>query len=175
MSGDRDHGFTQLFNESRDALRRYVRRLVSSQSTADDIVQEAFLQTYVYREKAEVPRAFLFSAARLIASKVRRHDRIVVRSSIQDLETALFQGQVQSPEDRILAEERIRLLKHVMERLPRQCRIAFTLRVFHDCSHKEIATRLGLSVRTVEKHLALGLRETHKELTRVFQEDSRHG
>lgn len=73
MSGDRDQGFTQLFAESRDALRRYVSRLVRSQSAADEIVQEAFLQTYVHREKPEVPRAFLFSAAKLIASKVRRH------------------------------------------------------------------------------------------------------
>ena len=175
MSVDRDHGFTQLFKESRDALRRYVGRLVSSQSTADEIVQEAFLQTYVHRENAEVPRAFLFSAARLIALKVRRHDRVVVRSSMQDREAALFHGQVQSPEDRLLAEERVHLLKRVMERLPRQCRLAFTLRVFQDCSYKEIADRLGVSVRTVEKHLALGLRETHRELARVFQEDSHHG
>ncbi len=174
MAKDRDRDFTRLFSESRDALRRYVGRLVGSQSTAEEIVQEAFLQTYAQREQVEVPRAFLFSAARMLASKAHRHDRVVRASSTQDLEAALVQGQAPSPEDRLLAEERVRLLRQVMKRLPRQCRAAFTLRVFQDCSYKEIADRLGISVRTVEKHLALGLCETRRELLRVYQEGVRH-
>lgn len=174
MAKDRERDFARLFAESRDALRRYVGRLVGSPSTAEEIVQEAFLQTYAQREQVQVPRAFLFSAARMLASKAHRHDRVVRASSAQDLEAALVQGQAPSPEDRLLAEERVRLLKQVMARLPRQCRTAFTLRVFQDCSYKEIAERLGISVRTVEKHLALGLRETRRELLRAYQEGARH-
>ncbi len=170
MANDRDRDFTRLFAQSRDALRRYVGRLVRSHSAADDIVQEAFLQTYAQRDKVEVPRAFLFSAARMLAAKAHRHDRVVSAAAAQDLETALVQGQAQSPEERLLVEERVRLLKRVMRRLPPQCRTAFTLRVFQDCSYKEIAGRLGISVRTVEKHLALGLRETRREMLQLYQE-----
>jgi RNA polymerase sigma factor (sigma-70 family) len=175
MSSNRDAGFTRLFSESRDALSRYVRRLVRSQSAAEEIVQEAFLQTYTYRGKVEVPRAFLFSAARLLASKARRHDRVVQDSSAHTLEADLLPPQDLSPEEKLLAEERIRLLKQVVDSLPRQCRTALTLRVFQDCSYKEIAARLGISVRTVEKHLALGLREIHAELTRAYQEGEDRG
>jgi DNA-directed RNA polymerase specialized sigma24 family protein len=39
--------FVRLFVESRQALQRYVRRLVRSRDTADEIVQEAFLSAKV--------------------------------------------------------------------------------------------------------------------------------
>ena len=48
--------------------------------------------------------------------------------------------------------------------LPPQCRAAFTLRIFHECSYKEVAERLGISVKTVEKHISRAIRETNSYL-----------
>jgi RNA polymerase sigma-70 factor (ECF subfamily) len=41
--------------------------------------------------------------------------------------------------------------------LPPQCRRVFLLRKVQGLSQKDVAQRLGLSVSTVEKHLATGL------------------
>jgi DNA-directed RNA polymerase specialized sigma24 family protein len=40
--------------------------------------------------------------------------------------------------------------------------------VFHQCSYKEVADRLGISPKTAEKHIARGLRETHAYLERRY-------
>jgi RNA polymerase sigma factor (sigma-70 family) len=58
--------------------------------------------------------------------------------------------------------------------LPPQCRAAFTLRVFHECSYKEVADRLGISAKTVEKHIARGLRDTHTYIKMRYSATRRH-
>jgi RNA polymerase sigma-70 factor (ECF subfamily) len=67
-------------------------------------------------------------------------------------------------------------MQEAIDRLPPQCRAAFALRVFHECSYKEVADRLGISAKTVEKHIARGLRETHSYLTKRYDAPRRdHG
>ena len=157
---------SKLFCESREALRNYVRRFVGSNDAADDIVQEAFLRTYEHSENVQIPRAFLFSTARNLALDSRRHERIAKTDSLGDVDAAGVVSEGVSPEAGLLASQRSHLLKEAVARLPPQCRTAFTLKVFHGCSYKEIAQKLGISPKTVEHHIARGLRDTHHYLRR---------
>jgi RNA polymerase sigma-70 factor (ECF subfamily) len=165
--------FERLFSESREALRHYVRRLVGSRETADEIVQEAFLRTYEHSEEVKIPRAFLFSTARNLALDSRRHDRIAKTDSLGDIDVAGVVSEGESPEAGLLADQRSRLLQEAVARLPPQCRTAFTLKVFHGCSYKEIAQRLGISPKTVEHHIARGLRDTHEYIRQHYGEVNR--
>jgi RNA polymerase sigma-70 factor, ECF subfamily len=161
--------FTKLFAESRGALHRYIRRFVGSSETAKEIVQEAFLRTYRQRESVTTLRAFLFSTARNLAANEYRHRRTVEREQLGDFDDSRVKTECESLEAEFLRDERNRLIQEAIDRLPSQCRAAFTLRVFHECSYKEVADRLGISPKTVEKHIARGLRETHSYLTRRYQ------
>jgi len=158
--------FSRFFSESQHALRRYVRRLVHSRETADEIVQEAFLRTYEHTARLETPRAFLFSVARNLASDARRQHRARKTFSVGDLDISNVVSPGESVEGGMICEEQARLLKEAVERLSPQCRAAFTLRVFYAYSYKKIAKRLGLSPKTVEKHIARGVRETHQYVRR---------
>ncbi|MEP7247661.1 MAG: sigma-70 family RNA polymerase sigma factor [Gammaproteobacteria bacterium] len=164
MPKPEDQNLARLFSDSRAALSRYVRRLVRSPSAAEEIVQETYLRAYQHREDADLKPPYLFSIARNLASKARRHDRIVDAFSHQDTHGAQLHGTCVSPEDAALADERLRLLNEAIQALPPQCRFAFTLRIFQDCSYKQIAEQLGISVRTVEKHIARGAIEIHAAL-----------
>ncbi len=151
-SESRTEIFTKLFAESRQALHRYIQRFVGSSETAKEIVQEAFLRTYRQRDSVTTLRAFLFSTARNLATE---HESL---------------------ETEVLRDERNRLIQEAIDRLPPQCRAAFALRVFHECSYKEVADRLGISAKTVEKHIARGLRETHSYINRRYSATRRdHG
>jgi RNA polymerase sigma-70 factor (ECF subfamily) len=175
-SESRTEIFTKLFAESRQALHRYIRRFVGSSETAKEIVQEAFLRTYRQRESVTTLRAFLFSTARNLAANEYRHRRTMERSALAEIDDPRVKTEHESPETALLRDERNRLMQEAIDRLPPQCRAAFTLRVFHQCSYKEVADRLGISAKTVEKHIARGLHDTHSYLKRRYNVTRRdHG
>jgi RNA polymerase sigma-70 factor, ECF subfamily len=160
--------FTKLFAESRQALHRYILRFVGSSETAQEIVQEAFLRTYRQRESVTTLRAFLFSTARNLAANEYRHRRTMERDAVGNFGDSWVKSERESLETELLRDERNQLMQEAIDRLPPQCRAAFALRVFHECSYKEVADRLGISAKTVEKHIARGLRETHSYLKRRY-------
>jgi RNA polymerase sigma-70 factor, ECF subfamily len=168
--------FTKLFAESREALHRYILRFVGSSETAKEIVQEAFLRTYRQRESVTTLRAFLFSTARNLAANEYRHRRTTERDALGNFADSWVKTERESLEAELLRDERNQLIQEAIDRLPPQCRAAFALRVFHECSYKEVADRLGISAKTVEKHIARGLHETHSYVKRRYDATRRdHG
>lgn len=159
----------RLFHESQQTLRRYVQRVVGSRETAEDIVQEAFLKTYQQYDQVKTPRAFLFTAARNLAFDSHRQTRAQKTDAIADVEKSDALQPGESLETGELSEERSRLLREAVERLPPQCRAAFALRFFHACSYKEIAERMGVTPKTVENHIARAVHETHGYVRRRYQ------
>jgi RNA polymerase sigma-70 factor (ECF subfamily) len=175
-SESRTEIFTKLFAESRQALHRYIQRFVGSSETAKEIVQEAFLRTYRHGESVTTLRAFLFSTARNLAANEYRHRRTMEKNALGDFTRSRTDVEHESLETELLRDERNQLIQEAIDRLPPQCRAAFALRVFHECSYKEVADRLGISAKTVEKHIARGLRETHNYLNRRYNAPRRdHG
>jgi len=170
MPESRADFFSKLFSDSHAALRRYVRRLVRSRETADEIVQEAFLRTYERADPRQAPKTFLYTIARNLATDHRRHDRIAQTDAVGDLDNLDVVSPLESFEAWLLAEERTRLLRDAVEQLPPQCRAVFALKVFHAYSYKEIAQRLGISTKTVENHLARGMSDTRSYLRRRYRE-----
>ena len=168
--------FTKLFAESRQTLHRYIRRFVGSSETAQEIVQEAFLRTYRQSETVTTLRAFLFTTARNLAANEYRHRRIMERGTLGDFGDSWVKTERESLEAELLRDERNQLIQEAIDRLPPQCRAAFALRVFHECSYKEVADRLGISAKTVEKHIARGLHETHRYVNGRYSDTRRdHG
>jgi len=166
---DPEKFLSRLFSESHRALLRYVRRLVGSKEKAEDIVQEAFLRTHEQRQNVTTPRAFLFSAARNLAIDARRHERMAQTDSVGDFDSSGVVSGGATPEAQVLSDERSRLLREAIEHLPPQCRAVFALKVFHACSYQEISERLGISVKTVEKHVGRGLDGTRQYLRRQYR------
>jgi len=159
---------TRLLLDSQQALRRYVRRLVRHPQATEDIVQEALLRTYEQGAQVQMPRAFLFSTARNLAFDASRRKRAQRTDSMGDLDVLGVISPGDTPDRALLADEQSRLLREAIERLTPQCRTVFALRVFQDCSYKDIARSLGLSPKTVENHVARALRETHQFLRRRY-------
>jgi RNA polymerase sigma-70 factor, ECF subfamily len=164
MSAGRRLLFEQLFVQHGAALRRYVRRFVGSGETAEDIVQETFLRAYAQPAQALFPKAFLFTIAHNLSMKWLRRRKTAATDSMGDLDAVgvyELSAQLDGP---LIADEELRLLKEAVEQLPPQCRAAFALRVFQAQSYGEIARALGISTKTVEKHISRGIRETHAYL-----------
>jgi len=55
-------------------------------------------------------------------------------------------------------EELEQLLHAAIEQLPERCRLVFSLSRFEQMTYKEIATHLGISIKTVEHQISKALR-----------------
>jgi RNA polymerase sigma-70 factor, ECF subfamily len=172
VADSRNDLFSRLFADSAAALRRYVRRLVRSHDTADEIVQEAFLRTYEHAQSDRAPAPLLYSIAHNLAMD---HHRGARRAEAHTSGEARLAGAGRDGEAApsldtwLLAEERSALLKNAIQRLSPQCRAAFVLKVFHGCAYRDIAQQLHISEKTVEAHISRGIRETYRYLRRRYQ------
>ncbi len=143
-----------------DALVRYLRRTWSNRDEIHDLRQEVYVRIYeaASRARPAIPKSFLFATARhLIADRLRR-GRVVSIEAVGDLDASNVLIDEVSPERRLDARQVLKRLAKAFDRLPDRCREVVWLRRVEELPQKEVAARLGISEKTVEKHVAKGVR-----------------
>lgn len=144
----------------RRGLARAVSKIVPPHEI-DDIVQETYVRLcqVASPESIEHPKSYLFQTARNLAlDSVRKADNRLTES----LETAQ-EGCFTTPTsddvlDRIISNEEFGQFCEAVRHLPPQARRVFLLKKVYGYSQREVASDLGLSESTVEKHVALAIR-----------------
>jgi RNA polymerase sigma-70 factor (ECF subfamily) len=137
------------------ALRGYFARRAPAQLDIDDITAEALVRCYSNPNWRSVVdgRRFLFKVAQnYILDEVRRQ-KIVRFEELTALQAELA-DESPLPDEIAGARKDLEQLRRAIEQLPPRCRNVFILRRLHNLAPKEIAVQMGLSVSTVEKHLA---------------------
>ena len=148
----------------RRRLSKLVGRIVRPEEI-EDIVQEAFVTSYAASRHQDIrdPQAFMMRVARNLAlDQVGRADRRL-NCSIEDIEEADL-PITGSTEQQYQSEERFLGFCRAVATLPISCRRVFILKKVYGLSLAEIADQLGLSVSTVEKHVAKGLVQVMAEM-----------
>lgn len=157
--------FESAFRAHYDSLIHYVRSRVRSDAEARDIAQEAYLRLMRYREHQDPGslKALVFRIATNLVSMRARAAR--ARPDHEPLEAAQeVPGSEPTPERQLLAEQQLARLTEVIQRLPPKCQQAFVLSRFHNMGYQEIADRLRISVKMVEKHVAHALSICRREV-----------
>ena len=160
-SEERRRWFREAILPLEPDLRLFGRRFArNGQIDVEDLIQETFVRIVACQtwRSVENPGAFAFSILKNLALDAARRSKIVSFEAVADIEQLNLLDERPSPEHYALARDELRLLLEVIQTLPVQCRRVFTLRKVYDLSPKEIAESLRLSVSTVEKHLAKGVR-----------------
>jgi RNA polymerase sigma factor (sigma-70 family) len=142
-----------------DALTRYLRRSWPHPDDIHDLRQETYVRVYeAGRQRIpDVARSFIFTVARrLMADRIRRQ-RIVAIDSVGDLEALNVVINDVSAERDTAAHQELRQLAEALDELPPKCREVVWMRRVEDLSQKEVAARLGISEKTVEKHVMKGM------------------
>jgi RNA polymerase sigma-70 factor (ECF subfamily) len=156
-----------LFRTEHDRLMRAMRRLVGSPSTAEDLVQDVFvglLRGSAFAD-AENKQAYLARCATNMALDHLRRERVRARyicgADLADCEVACI---VPLPDETLQGVQELALLRRTIDALPSKCRAVFLLSRDHGLTMKEIAARLGLSDKTVEKHIARAMTQCRQAL-----------
>jgi len=154
-----------------EALVRYLFRTWPNRQEVYDLRQDTYVRVYeaAAKSRPQAPKSFLFATARnLMADRIRRQ-RIVSIDAVGDLDALNVMIDEISPEQRTSAHQELRRLAQAIDLLPPKCREAVWMRRVDDLPQKEVATRLGITQKTVEKHVMKGMKLLAEA---VFQSNS---
>lgn len=157
--------FSRLHTRLFPKLVSFLSSRVPSQE-AEEIAQEALLKVYQQLQLAltdtekwpdEHLSALAFTVAKNLVISRARHLKVRWQYLEQQRDDMATEPPA-TAEQSVINEDMNQHLLTAINRLPAICRNVFILRKIHNKSYKDIADELNISVKTVENHLAKGMR-----------------
>jgi RNA polymerase sigma factor (sigma-70 family) len=160
-----DVAFERLYQAHAGELHGFARRKVGRQD-AEDVVQEAYLHLLQTGLAAtlEQPRAYLFRIAANLAVDAARKRETRTRYADDAAWFFGFAAGTTCPESEAIRTLEMRRFQNSLAELPPLCREAFVLNQMEGRTRAEIAERLGLSVRTIDRHILRAFTHVRKRM-----------
>ncbi len=145
-----------LFEKHGAELRRFAWYRTGNEEAANDLVQEAFVKLWEKRETIDWPRAggLLFTMVSNLAANYHKHRK--VRMEFESRPRSGVDNQ--DPEFQMEHEEFRARLEDCIAGLVPSARTAFLMNRIESLKYREIAERLEISVKAVEKRMSIAIR-----------------
>ncbi|HKJ42238.1 MAG TPA: RNA polymerase sigma-70 factor [Sunxiuqinia sp.] len=157
--------FDLLYDQYSQRLYGFAFSMLKNKEDAKEIIQETFLKLWNKRTTIDSSyslKSFLFSITYNITIDLLRK-----RAKDVDFQNQLkhyFDGEGARTDELVIFNELNENLSRLIGELPEQRRKVYMMSREEGMTHKEIATRLGISVKTVENHINLTLKYIRKKL-----------
>lgn len=150
--------FNALYSRHWEGLYKFAFLILRDKDACKDIIQDVFIWVWEHRQGLEMhsPKSYLRTAVKYkIANYIRTGN---IRNSFFD-EAAQFNHSQTIPGTAEFAE--LNELKNVIQvtiaNLPVKCQEVYRLSREANLSNREIASQLGISVKTVENQMTIAL------------------
>lgn len=133
--------------------------IMHDNADAEDIVQDVFISLWQRREKLRIAtnlEHYLVKAAKYTAFRYLKMNAARQRMVNMPVREPLA---VNNTEAAVFRKEREAMLKTLLATLPLKTRQIFSLSRFQGLTYPEIASEMGVSVKTVEYHISKALRK----------------
>ncbi|HJX70975.1 MAG TPA: RNA polymerase sigma-70 factor [Bacteroidales bacterium] len=156
--GDED-AFDYLFNYYYPGLVVYADKFLENKHLAEEIVQGVFMKLWQDRRYIEINssvKSYLFQSVKYKCLDILKHRKIkneYARKILNDQEPA---NEVTW--DTYVESELYVILIREIEKLPPECQKVFRYSRIRNYTNKEIAEKLGISVKTVENQISKALK-----------------
>lgn len=143
--------FKYLFDTYFDAIRNYLYFRSGDSELATDIAQESFMKVWEKRDSFKDPptKALLYKIANdLFISRYRKD--LIAQNYISNSKP---DSEMESPEDIMQYKELKSKYESALSKLSEKQRVVFLMHRTENYKYSEIAERLALSVKAVEKRM----------------------
>ena len=157
-----------IFRAHYDTMCAVVRRIVFAPDVAEELVQDVFFKLWSKREQlAEIDalRTYLYRAARNTALNHLRRQKLELAHE----EREAAKGEPSTSEatgDSASAVELTEAVQEAIQRLPPRCREIFLMSRDGGLTYGQIASELGISIKTVETQMGRALKSLRLSLAR---------
>jgi RNA polymerase sigma-70 factor (family 1) len=144
--------FRVIFDKYYESIRNFVYYKTGDMKLAEDIVQETFMKLWDNRStiQPETVKSLLYIMAANNVKSHFRHQKVVFNFA----NSGTKEEQVQESADANIRQEELKQkLQQVLADMPGKCREVFLLNRMDHLTYNEIAERLGLSIKAIEKRM----------------------
>lgn len=148
--------FKEIFDQYFDAIRNYIYFLSSDIGLAEDLAQDTFVKLWDNRNKIvrNTVKSYLYAIARnLTINHLKREKLKYTFVSLQEKNPFS-----ESPEYVLLEKEFKQKLEDALAFLPEGNREVFLMNRIEGLKYSQIAERIGLSVKAVEKRMSKAIK-----------------
>lgn len=165
LSEGDQRAFRVVFEQYYPRVWEFVRRIVKSETTAEDVTQDIFVKVWERREMFGVEvqsfNNYIYVMSRNAAINSLRHIGRIAPLAEQSISYATNS----TLEEDYYAREKEFIIRLTVCRMPEQRRRIFEMSRYMGLDNQTIATTLNLSKKTVEPPLTLALKTLRSVLT----------
>ena len=157
--------FEQVFKTHFKRLHAYAFTILRDEVEAEEMVQQVFFKLWERNENLTLTgsvSAYLYRAVHNESLNYLKHQK--VRSNHQLHVAYSMKNEVEHPAKKVMAGELEKKIHTALNELPEQCRTIFQMSRFDELKYREIADRLGISVKTVENQMGKALKLLREKL-----------
>ena len=157
--------FEELFRAYFTPLMVFARKFLKDEDEAREVVQKVFISLWEKREEIDLTssiKPYLFTSVHNRSLNVIRDRKKFSDEEIPDM---AGDWDVSAQIETMELEQKI---KEAIDSLPEKCREIFELNRFDGLKYSEIASQLGISVRTVENQISKALKILREKLTKYM-------
>lgn len=165
--------YKEVFHVLYPRLKGYCRLFISDVNQVEDIIQESFISFWENRNCIKTDQSiqsYVFVILRnkclnfLKQRKLERHKIDIDNVSIAELQF-LFELDFIQKEETSLEEQLVNSLRKAVDELPEKMRDVFILCKIEGYKQKDVAEKLNISLKMVEKHIMKAKQIICKKLT----------
>ncbi|MEZ5892089.1 MAG: sigma-70 family RNA polymerase sigma factor [Parvularculaceae bacterium] len=154
---DSENRIVNAFLSYKDVLIRVLLRMSVQPSDVDDILQESLARTLhaEKRQRLEFPKSYLYTVARNIVFEESERRSREVQCEIDE---AILASEASPADEELHYRQMLDVFWEALGTLPKAHQRAILLRRIYGLSHKEIARKMDVSISSVEKYFAQGIK-----------------